>query len=101
MQDRSIVARNQVQCMLIPRYWLFMKHQNTGNVWQRVKMYLEQAIPSREQLFKQFLDDLNWMAYRRKVVGDIIQRRGRQNHTSLADVPIVCRVEQADIGRRE
>ncbi|XP_065090453.1 uncharacterized protein LOC135711513 [Ochlerotatus camptorhynchus] len=101
MQDRSIVARSQVQCMLIPRYWLFMKHQNTGNVWQRVKMYLELAIPSREQLFKQFLDDLNWMAYRRKVVGEIIQRRGRQNHTRLADVPIVCRVEQADVGQRK
>ncbi|XP_058811524.1 cAMP-dependent protein kinase type I-alpha regulatory subunit-like [Topomyia yanbarensis] len=95
MEDRSIVARNHVQCMLIPRYWLFMKHQNTGNVWQRIKMYLEMAIPSREQLFKQFLDDLNWLAYRKKVVNEIVQRRGRQNHTRLIDVPIVCRVEQS------
>ncbi|EAT38635.1 AAEL009485-PA [Aedes aegypti] len=100
MQDRSIVARNHVQCMLIPRYWLFMKHQNTGNVWQRIKMYLDLAIPSREQLFKKFLDDINWMAYRKKVVNEIIQRRGRQNHTRLVDVPIVCRVEQSDVGQR-
>ncbi|XP_062701163.1 uncharacterized protein LOC109432946 [Aedes albopictus] len=99
MQDRSIVARNHVQCMLIPRYWLFMKHQNTGNVWQRIKMYLDQAIPSREQLFKKFLDDINWMVYRKRVVSDVIQRRGRQINTRLADVPIVCRVEQSDIGQ--
>ncbi|XP_058443373.1 uncharacterized protein LOC131425449 [Malaya genurostris] len=94
MEDRTIVARNHVQCMLIPRYWLFMKHQNTGNVWQRIKMYLEMAIPSRERIFKQFLDDLNWLAYRKKLVTEIVQRRGRQNHTRLIDVPIVCRVEQ-------
>lgn len=100
MEDRSIVARGHVQCMLIPRYWLFMKHQNTGNVWQRVKMYLDLAIPSREKLFKQFLDDLNWMAYRKKMVSDIVQRKGRQNHTRLIDVPIVCRVEQSSNGRK-
>ncbi|XP_055584708.1 uncharacterized protein LOC129737574 [Uranotaenia lowii] len=94
MEDRSIVARNHVQCMLIPRYWLFMKHQNTGNVWQRIKMYLDLAIPSRESLFQQFLDDRNWMAYRRKVIKDIIDQRGRQNKTRLIDVPIMCRVEQ-------
>ncbi|XP_062537286.1 uncharacterized protein LOC134205737 [Armigeres subalbatus] len=101
MQDRSIVARNHVQCMLIPRYWLFMKHQNTGNVWQRIKMYLDLAIPSREQLFRKFLDDINWMAYRKKVVDEIMQRGGRQNRTRLGDVPIVCRVEQSDVGRCE
>ncbi|XP_053681627.1 cyclic nucleotide-binding domain-containing protein 2-like [Sabethes cyaneus] len=94
MADRSIVARNHVQCMMIPRYWLFMKHQNTGNVWQRIKMYLDMAIPSREQLFQQFLDDLNWLVYRKKVVSEVIRLRGRQNHTRLADVPMVCRVEQ-------
>ncbi|XP_055550192.1 cyclic nucleotide-binding domain-containing protein 2-like [Wyeomyia smithii] len=95
MEDRSIVARNHVQCMMIPRYWLFMKHQNTGNVWQRVKMHLDMAIPSREQLFQQFLVDLNWLVYRKKVVNGFIRLRGRQNHTQLIDVPLMCRVEHA------
>lgn len=35
MIDRAIVARNQVQCLLIPRYWLFEKDQNMGNIWQK------------------------------------------------------------------
>uniref|UniRef100_A0A1Q3G5G3 Putative effector domain of the cap family of transcription factors n=1 Tax=Culex tarsalis TaxID=7177 RepID=A0A1Q3G5G3_CULTA len=94
-EDRTIVARNHVQCMLIPRYWLFMKNQNTGNVWQRIKMYLELAIPDREKLFKQYLTDLNWMVYRKRVVKEVIQRQGRHsNRTRLADVPLMCRVEQ-------
>lgn len=36
MDDRAIVAKHtQVQCLLIPRYWLFEKEQNAGNIWQR------------------------------------------------------------------
>lgn len=35
MVDRAIVARNAVQCLEIPRYFLFQKTQNLGNIWQR------------------------------------------------------------------
>lgn len=36
MDDRIILAKNTgAQCLLIPRYWLFQKEQNMGNVWQR------------------------------------------------------------------
>lgn len=36
MDDRAIVARHtEVQCLLIPHYWLFQKKQNAGNIWQR------------------------------------------------------------------
>lgn len=36
MDDRAIVAKHtQVQCLLIPHYWLFGKKQSTGNIWQR------------------------------------------------------------------
>ncbi|KAG4079286.1 hypothetical protein HA402_007978 [Bradysia odoriphaga] len=33
--DRAIVARNVVQCLEIPRFWLLQRSQNVGNVWQR------------------------------------------------------------------
>lgn len=37
MDDRAIVAKHtQVQCLLIPHYWLFEKKQNAGNIWQRL-----------------------------------------------------------------
>lgn len=35
MIDRAIVARTAVQCLEIPRYLLFQKTQNVGNIWQR------------------------------------------------------------------
>lgn len=35
MEDRAIYAKNHVKCLLIPRYWLLLKDQNMGNVWQR------------------------------------------------------------------
>lgn len=37
MDDRVIVAKQvEVQCLLIPRYWLLHKKQNAGNIWQRL-----------------------------------------------------------------
>lgn len=35
MIDRAIVAKNVVHCLEIPRYLLFQKTQNLGNIWQR------------------------------------------------------------------
>lgn len=35
MDDRAIVANTDVQCLLIPHYWLFEKKQNAGNIWHR------------------------------------------------------------------
>ena len=35
MHQRSIVAKNLVQCLVIPRYWLLQKSQNSGNIWLR------------------------------------------------------------------
>lgn len=36
MEDRVIVAKHmEVQCLLIPHYWIFQKKQNAGNIWQR------------------------------------------------------------------
>lgn len=35
MDDRVIVAKVEVQCLLIPHYWLLQKKQNAGNIWQR------------------------------------------------------------------
>lgn len=35
MNHRTVIAKNHVQCLLLPRYWLFQKAQNTANIWQR------------------------------------------------------------------
>lgn len=37
MEDRVIVAKHkEVQCLLIPHYFVFKKKQNAGNIWQRL-----------------------------------------------------------------
>lgn len=35
MEDRVILAKTSVECLLIPRYWLFQGEQNLGNIWQK------------------------------------------------------------------
>lgn len=35
MEDRLVIAKTNVECLIIPRYWLLQQEQNLGNVWQR------------------------------------------------------------------
>ncbi|XP_052890075.1 cGMP-dependent protein kinase 1-like [Anopheles moucheti] len=93
MPHRMVVARNRVQCLLIPRDWLLEKEQNVGNTWLRVRMKLDMAI-QRDRLFELFMRDQNWQRYRKILVREFIHRNGRHNLTQYADVPIMCRIEQ-------
>lgn len=40
MEDRQIIAKTSVECLLIPRYWLFQQEQNLGNIWQKYYIHL-------------------------------------------------------------
>ncbi|XP_050093326.1 uncharacterized protein LOC126576198 [Anopheles aquasalis] len=101
LEHHSVVARTHVQCLAIPRDWLLAKRQNVGNAWQRLRMRLDAAIPSREQLFEQFVRDQHWQRYRKQVVREFVERRSGRisgtNATELTDIPIICRVEEGDI----
>uniref|UniRef100_A0A182QLX4 Cyclic nucleotide-binding domain-containing protein n=1 Tax=Anopheles farauti TaxID=69004 RepID=A0A182QLX4_9DIPT len=88
---RTIVARTSTQCLLIPRCWLFLKRQNIGNTWPRLCMYLDWAVPSRDELFQGFLSDRRWLRYRRRLIGLTDKRR---SGTVPADVPIMCRIAE-------
>lgn len=95
MEHRTIVATNYVQCLLIPRYWLFQKTQNSGNIWQRTKMYLNASIPSRRKIFGDFLSTNDWKQYRQSLTADVALLQNRtSNATKLMDVPIICRIEE-------
>jgi hypothetical protein len=96
IEHRTIVARNVVQCLLIPRYWLFQKPQNKGNIWQRIKLYLDSSIPSREKLYNEFLANLEWMKYRRQLVDDFVGKHPQTNTTRYFDVPVICRIEAGE-----
>lgn len=92
LEHKSIVAKNTVQCLLIPRYWLFQKAQNKGNLWERIKLYLDATIPSRAATYKEFSDTQKWMKYRKEVVKTVFSTKKNTNPTTYFDIPLICRI---------
>lgn len=91
MKDRVIMARTVVQCLLIPRFWLFEKKQNPGNLWERRRFYIETNIPSRQQLFENFLKTRKWQAFKTDFVESNIKDFAG-NPTKMQDIPIVAHI---------
>jgi len=88
---RVIMARTVVQCLLLPRYWLMEEEQNPGHIWQRRRFYLEGSIPSREELFGNFLKTRRWEKFKRDYVQSTLNPNS-VNSTQPEDIPIICRI---------
>uniref|UniRef100_A0A182PEA1 Cyclic nucleotide-binding domain-containing protein n=1 Tax=Anopheles epiroticus TaxID=199890 RepID=A0A182PEA1_9DIPT len=101
MVDRAVFARTAVQCLLIPRYWLLEKPQNRGNIWNRIRIFLEQRQPSRDRLFRWFLTELLWHRYRHQLVDDFRLVHAPRHLPRLHDVPLVCRIEECDVQQQQ
>uniref|UniRef100_A0A1A9ZK55 Cyclic nucleotide-binding domain-containing protein n=1 Tax=Glossina pallidipes TaxID=7398 RepID=A0A1A9ZK55_GLOPL len=95
LEHRVIMARTTVQCLLIPRFWLFEKEQCPGNIWQRRRFYLDSTIPSRDTLFKDFLTTLQWQKFKADVLEEYVGPGSAANATQTQDVPIICRIVEA------
>lgn len=96
MENRVIIAKNVVQCLLIPRYWLFQKAQNIGNVWQRIKLFLNSSIPSQQQLFDNYLANQKWKKYKKKTIDGIKRQYGiTASETQPFNIPVICRIEES------
>jgi hypothetical protein len=95
MENRVIIARNVVQCLLIPRYWLFQKSQNIGNVWQRIKLFLNSSVPSQQKLFENYLANQKWKKYKKKTIDEIKRQHGiTTSETQYYNIPVICRIEE-------
>ncbi|XP_060800846.1 uncharacterized protein LOC106131076 isoform X1 [Amyelois transitella] len=92
MRDRRIVALTPVDCMLMPKIWLLQK--NTANIWTRIQHYLEKKIPTKKQLFKEFVSQRRWQDFRNQMVDDVVSRSNTVNWTSVHDVPYSIRMEE-------
>ncbi|XP_016951652.1 uncharacterized protein LOC108025627 [Drosophila biarmipes] len=92
MHHRVIMARTTVQCILIPRFWLFEPAQNPGNIWQRQRFYIECNIPTREALYKDFLKTRKWEKFRRDYIENILNADSLANFTKVEDIPIISRI---------
>lgn len=95
IENRVIIARTIVQCLLIPRQWLFQKAQNIGNVWPRIKLFLNSSIPSQEKLFEEYLRNQKWKKYKRRTIEQIKQHNKIMDpETQYYNIPIVCRIQE-------
>ncbi|VVC98796.1 unnamed protein product [Leptidea sinapis] len=92
MRDRRIVALTHVDCMLLPMIWLLQR--NTANIWTRIQHYLEKKIPTKKQLFKEFVSSRRWQEFREELVDDVVSRSNTVNWTSVHDVPYSIRMEE-------
>uniref|UniRef100_A0A1A9ZK49 Cyclic nucleotide-binding domain-containing protein n=1 Tax=Glossina pallidipes TaxID=7398 RepID=A0A1A9ZK49_GLOPL len=96
LEHRVIMARTTVQCLLMPRFWLLEKPQNPGNIWQRRRFYLDSTIPSRQSLFTDFLSTCQWQKFKSRIIKQCIDSSSLSNATKIQDVPIICRIVEAN-----
>uniref|UniRef100_W8BHV8 Cyclic nucleotide-binding domain-containing protein 2 n=1 Tax=Ceratitis capitata TaxID=7213 RepID=W8BHV8_CERCA len=87
MEHRIIVAETKVQCLLLPRYWLFEHNQNPANMWHRQRIQLEINIPSREKLFKFYMDLRKWDTFKNEITSSF-----KNSGTKLQDIPIMAHI---------
>ncbi|XP_052857026.1 uncharacterized protein LOC128265200 isoform X3 [Drosophila gunungcola] len=90
MEHRVIMARTVVQCLLIPRFWLLEEEQNPGNIWHRRRFYFECNVPSRQDLFTNFLKTRQWNKFRHDYIQGLLNREEKGNITKEEDIPIMC-----------
>lgn len=94
IENRVIIAKTSVQCLMIPRHWLFQKAQNIGNVWQRIKLFNNSLIPSQHKLFVQYLDDQKWKKFKKKTIGQVKNELGiSASDTRYYNIPVICRIQ--------
>lgn len=91
-EHRAIMSQSIVQCLLIPRFWLFEKPQNPGNMWNRIRFTLNSTIPSRNDLFQNFLDTQKWEKYKHWLIESVLNERRIYNPTKIQDIPLICRI---------
>lgn len=92
IEHRAIMSQTIVQCLLIPRFWLFEKPQNPGNMWNRIRFTLNSTIPTREGLFQNFLDTQKWEKYKNWLIESVLNERRIYNPTKIQDIPLICRI---------
>lgn len=90
--NRRVVAVTKVECLLVPRYWLMQR--NVGNIWNRIKQYLNSHIPSVNEVQKEFLKGRKWCHYKRETIDDLLAKKQSVDHASMWDVPLFIRMNE-------
>uniref|UniRef100_A0A1A9WPS4 Cyclic nucleotide-binding domain-containing protein n=1 Tax=Glossina brevipalpis TaxID=37001 RepID=A0A1A9WPS4_9MUSC len=96
LENRVIMARTTVQCLVIPRFWLLHKEQNPGNIWQRRRFYLDSTIPSCQSLFKDFVSTRHWQKFKSDIIKQSIDVNSLAYSTKMQDIPIIGHIVEAN-----
>ncbi|XP_033167286.1 uncharacterized protein LOC117145664 isoform X1 [Drosophila mauritiana] len=94
MENRVIMARSTVQCLILPRFFLLEKKQNPGNVWERRLLYVGVMVPSREALFAHYRKACDWKKFKNDIISETLKPSDNDN-TNIEDVPIICRIVES------
>ncbi|XP_039495145.1 uncharacterized protein LOC120454152 isoform X1 [Drosophila santomea] len=94
MENRVIMARSTVQCLILPRFFLLEKKQNPGNVWERRLLYVDVMIPSREALFAHYRKACDWKKFKNDLISETLKPSDNAD-THIEDVPIICRIVES------
>lgn len=61
----------------------------------RAKIYLDFTLPSRDEVFENYLVARKWKSYKNKLCRNSDKLRPRTNWTKVEDVPIMCRLNES------
>ncbi|XP_023035016.1 uncharacterized protein LOC6648943 isoform X2 [Drosophila willistoni] len=92
MEHRVIMSRTVVQCLLLPRFWLMEQQQNPGHIWPLRRFYFECNVPTRGELFANYLKTRRWNDFRHKYVQSCLSPSQAMGNTKEEDIPIISRI---------
>lgn len=87
------MAISDVRLLRIPMYLL--RQQNVANIWLRIKQFLDSRIPTNDELFQRFVEEKEWIRYRRTFC-DSLRRKQIPNNTTIHDTPYYWRVKKME-----
>lgn len=65
-----------------------------------MKIFLNSSIPSQDKLFNDFLNNLKWKRYKKKVINQILAvSKQNINDTQPYNIPVICRIEEGNIAK--
>ncbi|XP_072394898.1 uncharacterized protein [Diabrotica undecimpunctata] len=91
-ERRRIISLTHVNCLLIPRYWLFKN--NADNTWSMVLGFINRHIPNTRKAFKWFVREQKFKKYRKKLVDQILEEKRVCNDNSIHNVPYSIRLKE-------
>ncbi|XP_031551255.1 uncharacterized protein LOC116288589 isoform X2 [Actinia tenebrosa] len=90
-----VVTAGKVELMHVPR--IVLARANRGIILTEMREYLLQSIPSTNQIFHSYVDEIKWKAYKRQMILELLEKRKRKNDiTTFKDVPLTIRSAHPD-----